>query len=115
MGRKVTSFKKPFLKQMFLQFSSTDHIPYSALTFLVFPGKMKVLLVCNIVPVLYSSADAAGHKPCLHLQPNSPQGQPSKAVTDALHLSSSSMQGAPNHWIYMESLSSLAVIYFQGN
>lgn len=100
---------------MLPQFSSADHIPYSALTFLVFPGKMKVLLACDIVPVLYSSADAAGHKSCLHLQPNIHQGQPSEAVTDALHLSSPSVQGAPNHCIYMESLSSLAVIYFQGN
>lgn len=76
---------------------------------------MKVLFACNIAPVLYSSADAAGHKSCLYLQPKSRQGQPSEAVTDALHLSSPSRQGAPNHWIYMESLSSLAMIYFQGN
>lgn len=99
MGRKVIN--QPFLKQMLPQFSTTDHIPYSAFKFLVFPGKMKVLLASYTVPVLYSSADAAGHKFCLHLQPNSHQGQPSKAVTDALHLSSPSTQGAPNHWIYM--------------
>lgn len=100
---------------MLPQFTSRDHIPCSALKFLVFPGKMKIFLACNIVPVLYRSADAAGLRSCLHLQPSSHQGQPSWDVTDALHLSSPSMQGAPNHWIYMENFSSLAVIYFQGN